>query len=126
MTYKMKTILNLTKSIILVFSFTLISCEKNDSDLSPKNLCGVQNAIQELEWLKEAIDEVRNDEYSYYSTALYQSERVFFYVNCDPAVNYVSFILNCAGENLGNTNELYDELSEIEVVWKHENSKCNF
>jgi hypothetical protein len=122
----MKTILNLTKSVILVFSLTLISCEKKDSDLSPKNLCGVQNAIQELEWLKEAIDEVLNDEYSYYSTALYKDERVFFYVNCDPAVNYVSFILNCAGENLGNTNELYDELSEIEVIWKHKDSKCNF
>lgn len=122
----MKTILNLTKSVILVFSFALISCEKDDSDFSPTNLCEVQNPIQELEWLKGAIDEVRNDEYSYYSTALYQGERVFFYVNCDPAVNYASFIRNCAGDNLGNTNELYDELAEIEVVWKHDDSKCKF
>lgn len=122
----MKTILNLTKLILLVFSFALISCDKDDSDLPPKNLCGVENVIQELEWLKEAIDDVRNDEYSYYSTGLYQGESVFFYGNCDPAVNYTSFILNCAGENLGNTNELFDELTEIEVLWKHENSKCNF
>lgn len=122
----MKTILNLTKSVILVFSFALISCEKDDSNFSPKNLCGVKNAIQELEWLKEAIDEVRNDQYSYYSTALYQGERVFFYVNCDPTVNYASFIRNCAGDNLGNTNELYDELAEIKVIWKNKNLKCNF
>ncbi|WP_163381778.1 hypothetical protein [Cyclobacterium sp. SYSU L10401] len=122
----MKTILNLTKSVIFVFSFALISCEKEDPNLSPTHLCEVQNPAQEVEWLKTAIDEVRSDEYSYYSTALYQGERVFFYGNCDPLVNYASFIRNCAGDNLGNTNELYDRLSEIKVVWKHENSKCNF
>jgi hypothetical protein len=120
---KMKTILNLTKSVILVFSLALISCEKEDC--LPTSICEVQNPIEELAWLKEAIDEVRNDEYSYYSTALYQGERVFFYGNCDPTANYVSFIRNCAGDNLGNTNELYDQLKEIEVVWKQENSKCN-
>lgn len=122
----MKTIMNLTKSVIFVFSFALISCEKEDPDFSPKNLCEIQNPAQEIEWLKTAIDEVRSDEYSYYSTAMYQGERVFFYGNCDPLVNYASFIRNCAGDNLGNTNELYDRLSEIKVVWKHENSKCNF
>ncbi|UAM97797.1 hypothetical protein K8354_16125 [Polaribacter litorisediminis] len=120
----MKTILNLTKSVILVFSLVLISCEKDD--ILPTNLCEVQNPIEELAWLKEAIDEVRNDEYSYYSTALCQGERVFFYGNCDPTANYASFILNCAGDNLGITNELYDRLSKIEVIWKPENSKCTF
>lgn len=122
----MKTILNLTKSTILVISLSLFSCENEDCDFPPSNLCKVQNPIQDLEWLKAAIDEVRNDEYSYYSMALYQGERVFFYGNCNPSANYVSFIRNCAGDNLGNTNEFYDQLKEIEVVWKQENSKCNF
>ena len=58
---------------------------KNDYYLSPTSLCGDQNPIQYLEWLKEAIDEIRNDEYSYYSTALYEDERVFFYGNCNQA-----------------------------------------
>lgn len=120
---KMTTVLSLTKSVVLVFSLVLVSCEKDD--ISPKNLCGVQNPIQELAWLKDAIDEVRNDEYSYYSTALYQGERIFFYGNCDPTANYASFIQNCSGENLGNTSELYDRLSQIKVIWKPENSKCN-
>ncbi|WP_154852178.1 hypothetical protein [Cyclobacterium xiamenense] len=113
---------NLTKSAFLVFSFVLISCEKDDC--SPKNPCEVQNPIQELPWLKEAIDEVRTDEYAYYSTALYQGERIFFFGNCDPLANYASIIRNCAGDELGNTNEVYDRLSEIEVIWKPENSKC--
>ncbi|WP_166149078.1 hypothetical protein [Cyclobacterium plantarum] len=120
---KMKTILKLPQSVILVFLLGLISCEKDDS--LPTNLCEVQNPIQELEWLKEAIDEVRNDEYSYYSTALYQGRRIFFYGTCDPLANYASFIRNCAGDNLGDTNELFDRLLEIKVIWKPENSKCN-
>lgn len=122
----MKNLIRLSKSVLLVLLLTLISCEKDDDMDIPKYLCEVQNPIENILWLKEAIDEIRNDQYSYYSTAIYQGERVFFYGNCDPTVNYASFIRNCAGDNLGNTNEFYDSLSKIEVVWKHQDSKCNF
>ena len=104
----------------------LTSCEKDDDIDLGNNTCNVSNPAQELSWLEEAIDNVKQDEYSYYVMAKYKGETVFYYGNCNPAANYVSFIHNCSGDNLGETNEFQDELSDRTTIWKHEETKCNF
>ncbi len=115
----MKNLMRL--SVFLLFlSFSFFSCEK-DYD----NTCNVLNPAEEITWLKEAIDNVKEDEYSYYVMADYDGETVFYYVNCDPLVNYVSIVTNCNGDNLGQLNNLQDELTNMTVLWKHEASKCN-
>lgn len=58
--------------------------------------------------------------------ASYKGETVFYYGNCNPAINYVSILQNCIGDNLGYTNDFYAELTDITVLWKHVDSKCNF
>ncbi len=114
------------KNVIQFFAFlfflsiSIISCEKDYN-----NTCNVLNPAEEISWLKEAIDNVKEDEYSYYVMADYNGETVFYYVNCNPVVNYASFILNCNGDNLGHTNNLQDELTNMTILWKHEASKCN-
>lgn len=59
--------------------------------------------------------------------ATYKGETVFYYNNCNPVAlyAYVSIVLNCSGDTLGDTNDLYNELTNRTTLWKHENSKCN-
>lgn len=112
---------------LLVFGVLIVpisSCE-NDDDGSEKLGCNVANPITDLVWLQEAIADLENDPYSYYATATYEGKTVFYYVNCDPAVNYVSYLLNCKGNQLGFTNDYQSSLEDIAVIWKPEDSLCN-
>lgn len=110
--------------VAFILSATLFSCKKNDN--SKINKCNVSKPSQELDWLKQEINNVIQDEYSYYVMAKYKGETVFYYRNCNPAIDYVSIVKNCTGDNLGYTNDLYNELTEVSILWKHEGSKCNF
>ncbi|RIH62889.1 hypothetical protein D1164_22680 [Mariniphaga sediminis] len=116
---------NLLVLVTIISSITLGSCKKDENnDLN--NKCNVSNPAEELDWLKEAIDDVKEDEYAYYAMATYKGKTVFYYGNCNPAANYASTVKNCSGENLGHTDDLYDELTDITILWKHVDSKCNF
>jgi len=119
MLFKMKRFINLSFITLLLMSFVYISCKKDQN-------CNVSDPIEELAWLKESIDEVKHDEYSYFMMAKYKKETVFYYGNCNPAINYVSYILNCNGEQLGYTNELYNDLTDIKLIWEHESGRCTF
>jgi hypothetical protein len=110
----------------IIFSIALISCEKDENKDTESNKCNVSNPIEDLDWLKQEIDDVKHDEYSYYVMATYEGETVFYYGNCNPLINYISIVRNCNGDSLGFTNDLYDELTDISTLWKHEDSKCNF
>jgi hypothetical protein len=110
----------LSISTIILF-FPLFSCEKD-----AVNKYNVSNPTEEIEWLKAGINSTKQNEYSYYVMADFKGETVFYYGNCDPAANYVSFIKNSNGDTLGFTNDLIDQLTDIKIIWKHENSKCDF
>jgi hypothetical protein len=56
-------------STLFVLSLSLISCEKDDAIEIFTCVGEVQNPTQDILWLKGAIEEDRNDQYSYYSTA---------------------------------------------------------
>ncbi|MGC1633536.1 MAG: hypothetical protein WA749_15610 [Gelidibacter sp.] len=108
----------------IILSITLISCDKDDCK-ETNNTCNVSNPAEELVWLKEAIDNAKQDEYSYFVMATYKKETVFYYNNCNPGALYVSTVMNCSGDNLGYTNDLYNKLTNRTTIWKHENSKCD-
>ena len=110
----------------IIASITLNSCEKNDNKDSGNNKCNVSNPAEDIGWLKEAIDNVKQNDYSYYVIANFKGETVFYYGNCNPVANYLSIIQNCSGDTLGYTNDLKNELTDIKILWKHEESKCNF
>jgi len=110
----------------IIFSIALISCKKDENKDKETNKCNVSNPVEDLDWLKQEIDNVKQDEYSYYVMATYKGETVFYYGNCNPVVNYISIVRNCTGDSLGLTADLYDELTEVSTLWKHANSKCYF
>lgn len=111
--------------IVLIWSFAIISCQKADLKRN-NNTCNVAEPTEELAWLKAEIDEYRQDEYTYYVMATYKRKTVFYNGNCNPAVNYASSVRNCSGELIGYRNDLGDEFTNETVIYKHENSKCNF
>lgn len=115
----MRRFICLSSISLLLVSFVHISCKKDQK-------CNVSNPVEELAWLKESINEVKQDQYSYFMMAKYKKETVFYYGNCNPVINYVSYILNCNGEPLGYTNELFNDLTDIKLIWKHELSACSF
>ena len=109
----------------IILSITLISCDNDDSK-ETNNTCNVSNPAEELAWLKEAIDKDKQDEYASYVMATYKGETVFYNDNCNPSISYVSIVRNCSGDNLGNTNDLSEELTNRTTLWKHQDSKCDF
>lgn len=118
---------NYLPSLILFIVFALLSCEK---DQSSKN-CDANDPTEELTWLKQSIEEIEHDDtemakYSYYMSATYQNDIVFYYGNCHPLINYVSYVLDCEGKEIGYTSDLYNELSNHQVLWQHQESECNF
>ncbi len=111
--------------VAIILSTTLISCDKDD-DNETNNTCNVSNPAEDLAWLKEAIDSLKQDEYSSVVMATYKGESVFYYDNCNPIISYVSHVRNCSGDTLGNTTDLYDELTNLTTLWKHKDYKCGF
>lgn len=116
----MRILFNPLLLTVFISALTFLSCSGD------VNTCDVSNPTEEIDWLKSAIDEVSNDEYAYYGMATYRGETIFYYGNCNPVVNYASFVLNCDGGSLGFTIDLLDELMDMTIVWQHEDSKCDF
>ena len=114
----MKRILSLISILALI---VIISCENEES----KNyFCNVSNPAEELPWLKTMILDL--SDYSYIMAADYKGKTVFYNVNCNPLVNYASTVFNCNGDLIGNTNDIRNELSNVKLIWKHADSKCDF
>lgn len=110
-------------AIVVVF-LTLVSCD--DDDNSFENKCNVSDPVEELAWLKAEIDDMSQDEYAYYVMANYKGEAVFYNGNCNPVINYASIVKNCSGEELGNRYDLENDLTDITILWQHEESECDF
>jgi len=119
----MKKIKLLPSVVILLGLFALISCSKTDKQ--PNNTCGVVNPIAELNWLNEAIQEIEDDKYAYYSTAKLKGSTVFFYDNCNPLINYASILVDCEGKRIGLKNTYLSDLTDVSILWKHNDSLCN-
>ena len=106
--------------ILFVVSLILVwSCTKDDD-----NVCDVTNPSEELQWLKDEINEIKDDGYTYYMKANYNGTTVFYNVNCNPAVSYVSVVKNCQGDEIGYLNDLYGALVNHQLEWKSEGNMC--
>ena len=126
----MRRIELLTRLAVLLIALFLLSCH-DENRITEQNCCNVTNPLEELVWLKTHIQELSQSEdelskYSYYMTATYKKETVFYYGNCHPAINMAIIMVNCEGEALGNFNDLQQHLSNSKLIWIHEESPCNF
>jgi len=110
------------KKAFIISAYIILSAVPscNDEELY---VCTVnQSSLEDVTILKTSIAEA--DEYTYFMKASYQGNDVFYNRNCDPTVNYQSNVYNCEGILVGGTNELIDELSDIELLWKHPQVVC--
>ena len=120
----------LALTIFLVIS---TSCSNDDnSDLPIIASCGVQNPIEDLEWLKKQVDEIKSDKYttsifSYIEIAEYKNETIFIANNCCPICNSVIPVYNCEGEFLGliHTDIEIQEISNRRIIYKRNDSECS-
>lgn len=117
----MKRLFYLLVLTSMITIFSIISCDKEKSE---NNACNVSNPTKELVWLKTMINDL--SDYDYIMIAKYKGETIFFTGNCNPAANYVSSAYNCNGDVIGYTNDIHAEISDARLLWKHEDSKCNF
>ena len=109
---------------LLVCSALLFSCNDEEGPA----VCGVENPVEDLAWIKSAIQEMSGpgfSEYSYLSQARYQGETVFFFGSCDPLANWALIVRDCQGNPVEGEISLTD-LNGQKVIWKPSNSVCNF
>ena len=121
--------------ISLIF-ILLFSCNSVDDTNQLKNSCSVDNPIEDLDWLKNEIDEreqnIRDDsKYCYIRQALYKNQTVFIYGDCNPLINKVVPVYNCNGEFIGiigsrNQDIPFEVLTEGQIIWKTSDFACSF
>lgn len=123
-----KTVLALTLLLL-----TMLSCKDDDVD-KLSNSCQVSNPVEDLEWLKEKIEELiaQTDseflKYFYVSQNTYMGKTVFIFPNCCPTCNTAIPVYDCEGNPIGfvgddsiSTNILNNDT----IIWNPENFSCN-
>jgi len=122
-----KTILTLTLLLL-----TMLSCKDDDDNLL-SNTCQVSNPIEDLDWLKEKIEELAQTDseflkYFYVSQNTYMDKTVFIFPNCCPSCNTVVPVYDCEGNHIGfvgDENISTNILNNDTIIWKPENFSCN-
>jgi len=122
----MRVIESVTR-IILLLSFIwlaeLFSCSKIDKELAD-NTCKVISPIEDLSWLKEEIEIMKDCRFCYVKMGSLDNETVFIVSNCNPLWNSISIISNCSGDAIGYGLEVESKIVNQVVVWKHMDSEC--
>lgn len=108
--------------LVLPLFGTVLSCEEPDG---PK-VCGVEDPVKDLSWIKVDIKEIENSgllQYAYLVQANYKGKVVFFMGYCCPFCKFAIVIRDCQGEILSNVSS--DQLTDQKVVWRPTNSVCD-
>ena len=114
--------------------FTLcccLSCANEDNDVAVIAACGVPNPIEDLDWLQNRVQELRENEsdeaqYFFVSQAVFKGETVFIFNNCCPFCNIVAPVFDCAGLQIGllNNEVPEGELSDTQLVFRPDTFSC--
>ena len=120
----MKHIISLSFFLLLI-----MSCSSDDNNL----VCSVENPIENLNWLKSEIDLLKNneEEYNYVTQTKHNDQTVFVFANCNPLINSVFLVKNCEGNNIGIIGMGEQDIPSTIldngiIIWKAENSECDF
>jgi len=101
-----------------------------NGEIDKKQICGTDQPLKELAWLKKEIYELETSGYTQYfwvKQAELKGETVFIFGNCNPLWNSVLPVLNCRGEEVCYYMYNCSELGEIEnekLIWKGQVSEC--
>ena len=119
--------------LLVLVCISTISCNNDDDSVS--NTCNVSNPVEDLDWLKEKIEELEQTEpeslkYLYFSEQNYKNQTIFVLYNCDPLINYFPLVYNCEGNNpdILKTEDFFKFIALKEgggIIWKPSTSACN-
>lgn len=113
--------------IFVLFATLHFSC-KEEVDL----VCSVRNPIEDLPWLADDIQEMKQSglsQYLYVTRAIYKSNPVFIYANCCPYCNSITSVYDCSGNEIGVIGDGKDDvppsiLDHDIVIWRADNFAC--
>ncbi|HEY5746271.1 MAG TPA: hypothetical protein VIU12_09365 [Chryseolinea sp.] len=114
-------------SLFLLAIAVACHCDKNEPE--PAIVCGVVNPTENLPWLKAIIDDYKKDlsgftKYQYVLQSTYEGNTVFVFGDCCPFCNSMILVKDCEGNPVEAAAG--DETGPTTVIWKPENSTCEF
>lgn len=108
--------------IVLLSSAILFGCSDGENPTS----CGVENPVDDLAWIKEAIEFSQSSGlagFTYLVQGTYKGKTVFIVESCCPFCNLISAVQDCRGEVIPDAS--VSDVTNKKVIWKPENSACN-
>lgn len=122
--------------LLLGLIFIFIGCNNDDSGFVqlPLEACGVENPLEDLEWLRTEVERRKNDSsedarYCYISLFEQNSITYFLYEDCNPLVDKIILVYNCEGENVGFVGDDtfdFQIFAERTVIFYPKNTLCDF
>lgn len=117
--------------LLVITIFLTFSCSEESQ---PNTSCSVENPIEDLDWLAAAIQTLSESgmsQYLYVTQARYGFVTVFIFGNCCPNCNSIIPVYSCSGDHIGNIGNGegdidFSILNNDVVIWKPDNSACNF
>jgi hypothetical protein len=119
------------KNISFFILALFLSCT-NDDTLPVMAACGVENPVEDLDWLKAEITRRETNpspemEYCFITLEEYENEIVFAYKDCNPRINKAIPLFNFAGQLL-ESEEDFENLGEFikrTTIWTPQNFVCS-
>lgn len=116
----------------LVYLFALLFCFSCSEVSEPMEACATDNVLTDLPWLIDLIENEENGfigkNYSYISTGIYKSKRIFILSNCCPnCLMLPPPVYDCSGNMLGRVGDddfESDKIKDEEVIWKSSENSC--
>jgi hypothetical protein len=110
--------------LFFVLALAAISCKDKDEPA----ICGVDDPVNELEWLKAKIAELDNSElsrkYFYVVQADYNGQVIFYVNNCCPMCSTVILYYDCAGNELKSVDT--SQVRNGKRIWASAQLECVF
>lgn len=118
------------KTIIFLLVILNFSCS-NTNDIPVVAACGVENPIEDLDWLRAEINRREENpspemQYCFITIEEYENQTVFVYNDCNPRIDKIIPILNCDGAIL-NSQESFENLGDFisrTIIWQPNNFTC--
>ncbi len=115
---------------ILFISVLFLSCSGKGNTITAA--CGVDNPIEDLAWLKDYIEELKNSsqdlsQYFFVAQGTYNRETVFVFNNCCPNCTTIVPIFDCEGNSLGQMDDMIkrEEITGTTIIYKPANFACS-
>ena len=105
--------------------FLLFGCEGDDN-----TICGVQDPVNELPWLRAEIESVETVDLGYdyiIYQGVYEHRTIFISSICCPfCLTTAPIVKTCSGKNIGHVgvDVAYEVLDRAKVVWRTNKGVC--